>query len=372
MGPDHGNRFDLLRLASTFLVLISHSWVLTGGTDPFDPLLQNQIGTMGVYMFFGISGFLITQSWMLDPRPRAFAIKRALRILPAIVICAFITAFVLGPLVTTMPVGDYLTNSQPYLFVVKTFALVTFNPFLPGVFHDVPFPDTVNGSLWTIPLEAFCYVLIASAGVLGVLKRPRILVWIFVAALIALAIAAPAESPTGKAPGGVDVFMNAVRVGTAFLCGVLIYQYRPRLPQSQLLVTVLLLVGITAPLPTGLHSMVCVIVCPLWVLVVGLKAPGRLATSVTRMGDISYGSYVYAFPIQQLLALEIPGLRAVPMLLLTALIVYPVGYASWRLVEQPTLRQKKRLTRRFASRGAAVHAPAIGLGETALAAERSA
>jgi peptidoglycan/LPS O-acetylase OafA/YrhL len=109
------NNFDVLRLVAASLVLFSHCYPLTGHEEPFGRLTGWTLGEVGVVMFFAMSGFLIAKSWTDQPYPRAFAVKRALRLLPALVVAVGVTTLVIGPQFTDLPPGVYLTDLQTWL-----------------------------------------------------------------------------------------------------------------------------------------------------------------------------------------------------------------------------------------------------------------
>ena len=58
--------FDALRLVAAAMVIFGHSFPLTGHADS-PGLLANSVQTIGVKIFFVISGYLITRSWQSDP-----------------------------------------------------------------------------------------------------------------------------------------------------------------------------------------------------------------------------------------------------------------------------------------------------------------
>ena len=128
------------------------------------------MGDLGVLLFFGVSGFLITQSWLGEPRLWVYAAKRALRIVPALAIVLVVTAVVVAPIVTTLPTSAYFRSHEPWLYIGDNLLLDT-DYFLPGVFTTNPYPLTVNGSLWTLPHEAHGYIVVALLGLCGILNR---------------------------------------------------------------------------------------------------------------------------------------------------------------------------------------------------------
>src|SRR5438445_6117084 len=104
-----GNAFDLLRLMAALLVVFGHSWVLTGHEDLLTFLGGINAGDLGVGVFFLLSGYLVSASWLADPSLKRFAARRALRIYPAYALVVAVLALVVGPLVTRLAPAAYLT-----------------------------------------------------------------------------------------------------------------------------------------------------------------------------------------------------------------------------------------------------------------------
>jgi len=322
------NAFDVLRLLGAALVLVSHSFALAGDAEP--RLGDHSLGVIGVEIFFAISGFLVTASWLSEPRVRAFLVKRALRILPALVVTVVLSAFVLGPLLSTLSTGEYLRDARPYTYVIDNVGAVVgagtvwdVAYTLPGVFAGLP-SDAVNGSLWTLPVEVRAYLLVLVLGLVGLLAKR---LWI-VAALGLLALA----------PGASESTLLLV----VFLVSALMYVKRDSIPLDGRLALAALLVWLIAMWAPHAQPLVA-IAAPYVVLYAAYRAPAGVRT-ITRRGDVSYGLYLLAFPVQQLL-LELLGAGTSPYLL--TLIALPVTYAlatlSWRLVERPALRLKSML-----------------------------
>jgi peptidoglycan/LPS O-acetylase OafA/YrhL len=177
-----GNNFDAIRIVAAFTVLFSHHHALTGQAEPRFLGLYTW-GTAAVIVFFIISGYLVTASWYNDPSFVRFGLRRILRIWPALAVAAALTAYGLGAWVTSLPPGQYWTDGMTSGYLLNTLALrIRFA--LPGVFDGNPFPNSPNGSLWTIPFEVRCYAVLALAGLLGLMRNRRI--WLLaVAAMMA-------------------------------------------------------------------------------------------------------------------------------------------------------------------------------------------
>jgi peptidoglycan/LPS O-acetylase OafA/YrhL len=337
------NAFDLLRLVAAAMVLVSHSFPLVGSREP--TLGEQSLGSLGVLVFFTISGFLITKSWLLQPRLVPFAAKRALRLLPALAVTVALTALVIGPLVTTLPLGTYLTSPGPYLYVFNNVRLAT-DFDLPGVFANVPFAHAVNGSLWTLPIEVKAYALIALLGLVRVLRRALLPV---VALGLVLTLAWPdMRGWTGFAhhvPGGLGrlgLDQDALRLITVFCVSALLYVVRERVPLHGGLLALAVALWV-ASIGTPLETVAVVLALPYAVLYLGFRRLGPLA-ALTRPGDVSYGLYLWAFPVQQCVVSAV-GATLSPwgMIALALPITYGLALASWRLVEAPALRLKRRV-----------------------------
>ena len=328
------NNFDLIRLGAAALVLASHAWVLTGhpGDEPVARALGRSIdgGGLAVAAFFVLSGFLIARSAQVH-RPADYLLARALRIWPAFACAVLLQAFALGPLFTTLPLTGCLTNGAMWSGLARS---LMFSPplGLPGVFADNPVPLAVNGSLWTLRIEVICYAGLLAVAVAGGLRRilaPLALGWMLLGAVLAArAGLLPPGLASLRAVSIVDCLLN-------FATGAACWVYADRIPhRAGLAVAAVALVLLAAPTPAApvaLHLAV-----PYLTLWLGLCRP-----VLPPMADISYGAYLYAFPIQQaLMALAAP---ASPTELIVLAVVPTLGCAllSRRLVETPALRLRR-------------------------------
>ena len=166
------NNFHFLRFLAAALVIFSHSYPLSGSKfEPFAWLVQyNTFGGLAVNIFFLISGFLITKSWLDNPNIFQFSMKRILRIMPAFIVAIFFSVFVVGPLVTNLSFKEYIVHPFTKLYLMNVFMFpIHYN--LPGVFVNNPYPNAVNGSLWSLPVELIMYGLVAVLGLLRVFSK---------------------------------------------------------------------------------------------------------------------------------------------------------------------------------------------------------
>ena len=161
MATAEKNSLDLLRLVAAIFVLYSHQHALLGQAEPTF-FGWNTYGGVGVTIFFFLSGMLVWTSWARDPHWGRFFMRRSLRIFPALWVVVLGTAFVLGPVFSTLSVADYFADQETWRYLSTAMMLIRHT--LPGVFSDNPFPQAVNGSLWTLPVEFLCYVSVAVLG----------------------------------------------------------------------------------------------------------------------------------------------------------------------------------------------------------------
>jgi peptidoglycan/LPS O-acetylase OafA/YrhL len=320
----HDNNFDTLRLLAAFSVVCSHAFPLSYGSDETEPMFhasrqQTTIGGIAVAVFFIISGYLITQSYTRTRNPLRFIWARMLRLLPGLAAVLTLLALVLGPLLTTEPLPDYFSAPQTFRFVFVNLSLLTFTDGLPGVFPTVPYRNAVDGSLWTLGYEAACYAIVLCLGLAGLLNR-----WIVLALFFASLVAS-------KYWLGGDM----VQFGSFFLAGAVMFLWRPKL-RLYLAVPCLLLMA--AALSTGGFRLAAATAGAYLVLYLAL-GPFRLPRWDGT--DISYGVYIWAFPVQQTVALAF-GAHAAwwSNLLISLPLITGLAWLSWHLIEAPALSMR--------------------------------
>jgi peptidoglycan/LPS O-acetylase OafA/YrhL len=321
------NHFNLIRLVAAWLVIYGHAWAITGtpGGDVFARMTQVKFaGAIAVDMFFVISGFLIAASLQRNT-VRGYLGSRAVRILPALVVCVAVTACVLGPWLTTS--ADYW-SAETWRYVWSNASLWRAEFHLPGVFETLP-QTAVNGSLWTLPIEARLYLALLVASLLGVLTTTRYVVpWV-------LALLGAGAFALWRAPLP-EWLANDLWCVACFITGTAAWLYRDRVRLSG--VAVLALVAIAALLRGtpwfALPYFALVAYGTLWLAFVP-RGP-RIAHH-----DLSYGLYLYGWPAAQVVQAFAPG-GPWHNVLWATLLAFACAAASWFLVERPALHWKKR------------------------------
>lgn len=326
----HDNNYDVLRLGAAVLVLVSHAFALLGRAEPAVPLTHDTLGFDGVLVFFAMSGILVATSWTSDPRPLAFATKRALRILPGLFVSCFVTAYVVGVLFTDLGTRTYLFSLGPLKYVVTNTLMLT-NYSLPGVFSHNP-SSTVNGSLGTLPIEVKAYVLLCAVGLLIASKSWRMRS----ALLVGLAVAVAVSYSTGVKSVETVTVLFAVFAGGALASRL---QGRIGLTTPGFLAAFVAWVA-SYHLPFPLHVGILAVSVPYLVLFLGHRGLAR-ARPLAAGRDVSYGLYIYAFPVEQAFVALHPHLGWGTLVLSSLAATYLLALASWSLVERPSLRLKR-------------------------------
>ncbi|GAB2461589.1 acyltransferase [Comamonas humi] len=325
------NNFDSLRLLAALAVLYSHQFPITGTTPP--PWMNvAMIGGVAVMTFFVISGYLVTLSWWAQPRLVAFTAKRVLRIWPALITVVLLGMLVLGPFFTTLPLPEYWRNAGMWDYARNIVLQIRFA--LPGVFVTNPHPHAVNGSLWTIPIEVTCYAVLAACGLVGLL-RWRLLWALACFGYLLWFLTNMTLDLTGT-------MHHQWEFPAYFAFGSLIATFNPWFMRHRLACGVLATAAGLLVWALGFPYSALLLFLPAVLLGIG-TASWPVLSQAGRFGDVSYGTYLYAFPIQQSVRALWPGLGFTSSLALVVVLTLAAGWLSWRLVEEPTLRLKRFL-----------------------------
>jgi len=330
------NNFDALRLLAATAVIFSHAIFLSTGRLDSEPLMrltggQSNLGVVGVFVFFAISGYLVTQSWEQTASLPRYLAKRALRLYPGLAVCILVLTFGLGPLVTSLTPAEYVSADGTWDFLIANLLVNTDHNGLPGVwFSGGDIGDIVDGPLWSLPVEMVMYLLVAGLGVLRLMRLP-ILGALITVGMICLWVDTASSYEFIGSVGWMTSF---------FVAGMALYRLRDRGIFNGRL-ALLALAGLVASVPLD----ALVLLFPLFggylVLYLALH-PALPVIPAARFGDLSYGLYIYGWPVEQTLLYLRPGL-AWPALFAIALPVSAaVAFLSWHLVEKRAMTWKPR------------------------------
>jgi len=325
------NNLTFLRWVAALLVLYGHAFVFLGLPDPLF-LGQVKLGTLGVQVFFGISGYLVMQSWEHDPNVYRFLQRRALRIFPGLMVCITLSALVLGPALTSLPMTDYLKHPATLGYFENIFLYITFH--LPGVFEHHRVANAVNGSLWSLPAEFSMYLGLA---LLGMLRLPRISLGLVVLAMMALSALWASKTTDMLVLYRTDL-RQVVIYGVFFWVGAIYQRYRVERLFTLTNVGLVLLLWISLTRWPQAFMLSSWFILPFVTLAFGLAA-GSWLSALTRF-DYSYGIYIYAFPVQQTLVHFWPDMNLWLHVALAAALTIGLASLSWHLIEKKALAFK--------------------------------
>ncbi|MFO1253850.1 MAG: acyltransferase [Inhella sp.] len=294
---EHQDHFALLRMVAATLVLYSHQHALTGLPEP-GVIGVHSFGGLGVVMFFAISGFLVAQSWQTDPHLLRFAWRRLLRIWPAFAVAVLLCVAVLGPLLTPLAWGEYWHDPRTSDYLKNL--VFCLRGALPLSFEGNSLPFAINGSLWTIPLELQCYAVLAALGLAGALRRA----WLVTLMAVALSVFYAGWQLRGEwlvqRWSLVIEQQYFIEFGAAFLIGVSLRLQWPWASRHLLALSAgALALGVLA-FAQGRPVLSFLLVVPLVTIVFGVQS-WPVLRRFDRWGDLSFGTYLYAFPTQQTL-----------------------------------------------------------------------
>jgi peptidoglycan/LPS O-acetylase OafA/YrhL len=331
------NNFDFLRIIAALMVLIYHSYALLqlGDRDPLHCVTgAMNFGTLGVSIFFVISGFLITKSWLSHPSVVRFYWNRFLRIVPGLLGVALFTVFIVGPIMTSLPLMEYWMSNETwnYFRVVTIIGIFPHTPNLPGVFAFNPYPNAVNGSLWTLPVEFSMYVVVSILGLLKLLTRKNsLLVGTVVFAIVYIIFTQMnVLSPIYTSILGYQLF---------FLIGSLYYLFNNEIAYNHKYLLVISAIWI-ASFQTAVFNLASLLCLPYMILCFAHVSIPYIC-NISKYGDFSYGVYIYAFLIQQTLIDIFESMSPLKLVLLSSIGTLMCAALSWIVIESKALKLKK-------------------------------
>ena len=333
------NNISILKFIAAVMVIICHAYPLTLGDGKVDPLGRFASASNGLTMggaavtvFFFFGGYLIAGSVENKKTARKYFWARCIRIFPPLIAVTALLAFVVGPIVSSLTPGAYFSSAQTYKYMLNGILILTHD--LPGVFEKSIYNSTVNGPLWTLPIEFACYVGCFVLYKLGVLSNKKGMMNICVI-LAALAIVA----------GNVILpvwYIAILRCPMMFFLGMAYYCYRDKI-KLHWGIFAICAIGLILSIPFSVFNYTCYIFMPYVYAYLGFgvkyKFPG-----FSKYGDVSYGMYLCGWPIQQILC-QIYDYKIGPEknFVLAILLAIVCGYVLYYLVERPiSVLQKKR------------------------------
>ncbi len=332
------NNLNAIRMLAATAVLVSHAWPITLGGKAVEPLYSQtgqSLGHFAVGIFFGVSGLLIARSFDRRRSMIHFFVARVLRLYPALLAVLVLTV-IAGALVTQLGLTEYLRSRDTWTYVPTNLSLAFMQYPLPGVFEPNVFGPAINGSLWTLFFEVACYLGVVALGLLGILRhRWAMLAVMALATMFHFAGPNIAEAVPSIPAGLITRIELFALLSFPFILGTFGYVWRAHIPLTGWIVVLLWL-----PVPflagTGLMATFITLALIYTTFWIGFVPKGR-ALVYNRLGDYSYGVYIYAFPVQQLLVFLFSGMTPLTNILLAMPTTLLMAVMSWNFVEARTL-----------------------------------
>ena len=332
------NHFNLIRILAALAVLFGHTEALLLKPEP--SVLGLSLGSFAVDVFFVISGFLVGASLWRRQDLLDYAKARFFRIVPGLAVMLLLVVLVLAPSLTQFSLAQYFSDSQVLRYFVKCLTLLTGVEYhLPGVFLHNPYPAAVNGSLWTLPYEVKMYIVLAF--LFFVVRKLRgIRVW-------------QTKETTGLVVFiglvwlGLELFLNlqrghAAHLAWMFFSGVALFHLREVIVlKLHYAIAALALLVMASAWNSAYFMHVYPLVLPYLILYLAYLPSSYLA-NYNRLGDYSYGVYIYAFPIQQSLIALFPNSLSWQLNLAATVLTLSMAIFSWHRIEQPCLQWRSR------------------------------
>ena len=329
------NNYDFIRFFLAVLVLYAHSFALysdqglsqSGGELIFN-ITNGQLygGYLAVNMFFLISGFLITMSWHNAPNFYYFTSKRILRIVPGLVGLFIFTILIVGPILSK-EFGDYFGqlsfSSVSYDFFNMSISVSTMN----NMFMNLP-KDTINGSLWTLKYEVYCYIIVLLLGMFKLLNKAvvtSLFLFLFIMYMSQLYV----DLELSRA-------VPMPRLGTYFLLGSMYFLYKEYIIFNRQIITFTLLLSVLL-IWIGFAEIAVLFLFSFLLFAIIYSSKFALH-NFAKHGDFSYGMYIYAFFVQQLTLYTFTDVNFYLFIFISLFVSIFLAFISWHLIEKPSLR----------------------------------
>jgi peptidoglycan/LPS O-acetylase OafA/YrhL len=337
-----GNNFDFLRILASSLVVIHHAAHLSGNEhalpDPIRSILGMSMGYFALLTFFVLSGFLVSHSWQKRRNTLDFIAARVLRIYPGLIVAVLFTACILGPVLSDLSWSDYFKRSLFHQYLMNL-SSIWFYYYLPGVFLENP-SHSVNGSLWTLSHELVCYFLLWLMGILRIIRK-RVLLLIVLVGMVLLDVFFPVEIRSVVIPIVGIGFDTLYTLLLFFVSGAAFYAFKEKVPfHFPGMLAAFLLMYLMHD--TSVYTYLAVLLFPYFILCIAFAKPFPLR-KVSRISDLTYGIFLYAFPVQQSIIHFSNDIPLLWLIALTFTFTLPIAFLSRRLVEKPASQLRKRI-----------------------------
>ena len=338
----HKNNFDFLRLLFAAFVVVHHCYPISGISEQ-DPLFYFSHGSLsysylGVRGFFIISGYLIFQSLFRSKNILDYLVKRILRIYPALLVVLIISMLACS-FVFDGSISSYFSQKSTLTYVPVNLSLIKLQNSITGVFEDNPLKSAINGSLWTIIYEFSMYLFLIPFLFLRRFSSSQ--KTIIISAVVAILFFGRITLVAYK-----DVHIGALAFGQwvqfalLFMSGALLSEMKIETYKYRYALLVVCALLFFLMMPFKYYEYVQYFILPPIVIIIGAEAFRGISDIGKKFGDVSYGVYIYGFPIQQFL-MHYFSFSVLELLLWSLPLSILFGWLSWHHIEKHALAKKK-------------------------------
>lgn len=350
----NNNNFDFLRFIAAVAVIVYHSCAVTGNGPLYFYILtkgQLALGDLSVYVFFMISGYLIVGSYLRLNNVFKYLLLRSLRIFPALIVVILLTVFLIGPIITKVPLNTYFHTPLTYTYLKNIF-LYPMQYALTGFDTKASSSQdlAINGSLWTLSYEFTCYLTIALFGVFRLLNKYTIIL-LFVLSLFLKLAFIPVFHPgehiwlhvwLWKITEFAHLSLESIsKFFCYFYAGSLFYIYKDKIVYSYKYALIAAFIIFVCCVAGHELDLILPLFGTYLVFYIAFNEKIKLH-NFGKYGDFSYGIYIYGFLIQQLVVLAFHGkMDNTINYLISIPIAIICGILSYHLIEKPCINLKK-------------------------------
>ena len=340
--------FDAFRLLAAWGVAFSHIFPITGGADAQDPLQAllgkgNSIGNYSLYSLFILSGFLLSQSLSHSTDPIRYLVNRFIRIVPGFAFAAFVSMLLIVPLLTGRAFSEVLIAKDVWGAIV--WSINGLRDVTGGTLSFSKHPEMgyfLNGSLWSIPYEVIYYVLLLAVALIFRTSGRIATVFFALGATSLLGPILGLASTDWKSATDVPLLLPYAlldKTAPYFCAGAFFFGFNRRWPIGPagfVTCTILLAIAATA----GIAHLAFPLLGPPLIVFLGRFTP-PLAKLLTKLGDISFGVYLFGWPVGLLVAAKMDSTNPYVIFTITAVAVFVLAVITQRLVESPAQKRLK-------------------------------
>ena len=334
------NNFNIIRFVAAMMVILGHMCHLMGVNVCL--FLGQAVSTIGVKIFFLISGYLIAKSFLNDSNILRYSIRRIFRIIPGLIGVVCFAVFIVGPMFTTLPLKGYFLHGTTRAYFKNIFLYIQY--FLPGVFENNIYPNAVNGSLWTLPVEMFMYILLPL--VFLVFKRcDKAKVSLIIAVLLeAFSICLGKFKPGAFYVVYATDVVSALTIAPYFFLGAAFISERVRKYLNIQMATGLICILAMLNLSEFVTEIALFVVLPYFIFSFAFVENPKFEKCFSK-NDLSYGLYLYGFIIQQILTPKLTafGFGLNLQFVICAAVTLCFAALSWFVIEKPAQKFSKYL-----------------------------